>query len=119
MEKITTQSIDKKEKEIKHYIGIDTNNYVIRGYTTQHMIPLESDICINENGGEILSLNGCENPSIVNENGSHNYKYVNNEVRGTSIEEQNAELKDIRLQSRGNRGQIKNVYEKLSSFLKR
>ena len=50
--------------ENKHYIRLDENNYVIKGFSDAFEEPLPTDICINENGGRHFELFGEINPNL-------------------------------------------------------
>lgn len=61
-------------EEYKHYIRLDSNNFIIKGFSNAFEQPLETDICINQNGGRHFELNGQINPSLFN-NGMPIYKW--------------------------------------------
>lgn len=71
----------------KHYIRIDEKNRIIEGFSDAFENPLETDICINENGGRQFELCGCINPNLVNEYWCHLFIYENGEVREATREE--------------------------------
>lgn len=58
----------------KHYIRLNENDEIIKGFTTDFEEPLETDICINENGGRHFELLGEINPRLTN------YDFVNDVV---------------------------------------
>lgn len=65
----------------KHYIRLNENNLIIKGFSDDFEQPLDTDICINENGGRHFAFvlsDGSEgeiNPSLINEFGSYIYKF--------------------------------------------
>lgn len=77
-----------------HYIRIDENNRVIRGFSDAFETPdpLKNDICITEEGGRQFELFGVINPPLTSINKTHLYKYVDGEVIETTQAEQDAEL---------------------------
>jgi hypothetical protein len=88
------------KKIIKYYIGTQVINniaYVVCGYSTAYgMQPLDSHICINDDAtDEAFTLLGVKNPSIVNEDGTHNYKWDGSEVIETTAGERVAELASL------------------------
>ena len=58
----------------KHYIRKDENKIIIKVFSDAFEKPLETDICINENGGRHYHLD------IFDENIKHNYKYVSSKI---------------------------------------
>ena len=76
----------------KHYIRLDANNCIIKGFSTDFEEPQETDICINEDGGRHFELNGEVNPTLVEMSGCHLYRYNDGEVIETTEEERAAEL---------------------------
>lgn len=80
----------------KHYIRLDVNNYIIKGFSDAFEQPEESDTCINQEGGRHFELLGQNNPTLVNIQGVHLYKYVNGTVSKTTAEEQAMELETIK-----------------------
>lgn len=66
----------------KHYIRLDANNIIVMRYSSAFVEqPLETDICINENGGRHY------NDPVSNERGQHIYKWVDGaEVPRTQTE---------------------------------
>lgn len=71
----------------KHYIRLDEHNRIIKGFSDAFEEPLETDICINENGGRHFELGGCVNPNLVNEYWCHLYIYEDGEVREATRKE--------------------------------
>lgn len=76
----------------KHYIRLDESNRIIKGFSDAFEEPLETDICINENGGRHFELGGCINPALFNEHWCHIYKYEDGEIREATKEELDEEL---------------------------
>lgn len=64
----------------KHYIRLDENNNIIRGFSNVFEEPQEGDICINEQGGRHFELNGVINPRLINESGIFLFRYENGKV---------------------------------------
>lgn len=77
----------------KHYIRIDGNENITHGFSDAFEQPLDSDICINEQGGYQFRLeaNGPENPQLRNEHGVCFYKYLGEQVVAKSSEDIAAE----------------------------
>ena len=59
----------------KHYIRVN-GDIVIYGFSSEFELPLDTDICINENGGRQFELLGEVNPQLVNDNGTHRFRCV-------------------------------------------
>lgn len=76
----------------KHYIRLDNYERVIYGFSDSFEQPLETDICICEKGGRHFELNGFSNPSLINMDMTHKYKYISGGVVETTEEERQAEL---------------------------
>lgn len=66
--------------ENKHYIRLDLDGYVIHAYSDAFESFIDGDICIEENGGRQLIINGIMNPPILSFAGTPIYKYENNEI---------------------------------------
>lgn len=62
----------------KHYIRLDENMNIIKGFSDAFESPLGKDICINENGQRHFEMFGEVNPSLINGNGIYIYKYIDN-----------------------------------------
>lgn len=75
----------------KHYIRIDDNNHIIKGFSDAFEEPVEFDICINEEGGRQFELLEEINPPLHAKNRTHRYKYEEGAVRKTTSEEQDNE----------------------------
>lgn len=72
----------------KHYIRLDTNNYITKGFSDAFEEPLQADICINEEGGRQFELLEEINPPLFAPNRTHRYKYEDGAGRETTPEEQ-------------------------------
>lgn len=59
----------------KHYIRLNSDNMIIKGFSTAFEKPLETDICINEKGGRHFEIDGVINPPLFDEKGCHLYRY--------------------------------------------
>ena len=71
----------------KHYIRLDANNNITKGFSDAFEIAQQDDICICEDGGRHLELNGVINPALRDEDGCPNYKYINSEILELTNEE--------------------------------
>ena len=60
---------------IKHYIRVD-GEIIIDGFSDIFRKPLDTDICINKNGGRQFELLGEINPNMINEDGTHKFRYA-------------------------------------------
>lgn len=58
----------------KHYIRHDSNGFVIKGFSDAFEQPLETDICICEDGGRHFEYNGEVNPYLFCDDGCPKYK---------------------------------------------
>jgi hypothetical protein len=76
----------------KHYIRLDANNCITKGFTDAFENPIETDICISEEGGRHFELNGVTNPPLTDMQGVHFYKYINENVVETTEAERQAEF---------------------------
>ena len=76
----------------KHYIRLDSENRIIKGFSDAFETALSTDICINEQGGRHFELNGVINPPLTNENGVYLYKYANGAVSERTSEEIQADI---------------------------
>ncbi|BCK01707.1 hypothetical protein [Anaerocolumna chitinilytica] len=76
----------------KHYIRLDTNNCIIKGFSDAFEQPEENDNCINQEGGRHFELLGQVNPSLISLSGVHLYKYSNGVIVETTEAERAAEL---------------------------
>lgn len=76
----------------KHYIRIDANNCIIKGFSDAFEQPEVNDICINQEGDRHFELLGQVNPSLTTISGIHLYKYTDGAVTETTESERAAEL---------------------------
>lgn len=61
----------------KHYVRLKENtDIIIHGFSDSFEKPLDTDTCINENGGRQFELLGKSNPILVNSDGVHLYRLV-------------------------------------------
>lgn len=81
-----------EEFKTKHYIRVDANNRIIKGFSTAFEQPLETDICINEDGGRHFEMLGIVNPPLMNMQGIYLYKYENGEAIERTAEEMQADI---------------------------
>lgn len=58
----------------RHYIRV-LNGIITKGFSDAFEEPIETDICINENGGRHFEVDGVINPPLVNEEELHIYRY--------------------------------------------
>lgn len=70
----------------KHYIRVDDQNRIIKGFSDAFEEPLETDICVNEDGGRHFKLNNAVNPPLTDVEGIYLYKYDNGIVERTPME---------------------------------
>ena len=71
--------------ENKHYIRLENTN-ITKGFSDAFETPLETDICVNEEGGRHFELFGVINPSLVNYKGIYLYKYNEDVIKKTDEE---------------------------------
>lgn len=87
------------ETYYKHYIRIDNNNRVVGGFSDAfpsiYCEILETDICINEQGGRKFELFGVPNPPLTDEHGVYIYKYVDSVVLERTAAEIQADIAKI------------------------
>ena len=74
----------------KHYVRVDEEDKIVHGFSSDFEKPLDTDICINENGGRQFELLGVMNPILVRLNGVHLYRLVT-----TITEEQVPIVEDV------------------------
>ena len=81
----------------KHYIRVDTQNRVTFGYSDyfDYNVVLDTDICINEQGGMQFELFGVINPDITEEHGVYIFKYLNAVLSKRTAEEIQADIDAI------------------------
>lgn len=59
----------------KHYVRVQENtDIIVHGFSDDFETPLDTDICINDNGERQFSLLGEINPPLVNSEGAHLYR---------------------------------------------
>jgi hypothetical protein len=75
----------------KHYIRLDNQNRIIKGFSDEFEQPLIADVCINEDGGRQFELNDIVNPSFINEKGIYIYKYDTGQVIERTVDEIHAD----------------------------
>lgn len=73
----------------KHYIAIDKDNYVLRGFSTAFVRPTESDICINKKASRHFELFGMVNPPMRRHDRCPLYKWNGTQVVKVSKSELN------------------------------
>lgn len=76
----------------KHYIRLDEQNRVVKGFSTAFEEPLETDICVCEDGGRHFELFGVINLPLINKDGICLYKYENGAVLKRAAEEIQADV---------------------------
>ncbi|MGN6715519.1 hypothetical protein [Anaerocolumna jejuensis] len=59
----------------KHYIRLDANSCIIKGFSDAFEQPEDGDICINQEGGRHFELLGQVNPNLYDGYGCPIYKY--------------------------------------------
>ena len=64
----------------KHYIQLDDQNRIVKGFSNAFEQPEVTDICINEQGGRHFELNGHINPPLFNNQGVPLYKWDGTQV---------------------------------------
>lgn len=78
----------------KHYIKLNANNCIIKGFSDAFEQPEDGDICINQEGRRHFELLGQVNPSLFDGYGCPEYKYDLNtkELSETNNEEKQSYL---------------------------
>lgn len=79
----------------KYYIRLDENNNTVKGFSDDFEKPMDTDICIKENGGRQFELNGVINPPLINSQGIYLFKYINNEVIAKTNDEIQQEINNL------------------------
>ena len=82
----------------KHYIRVDLEGRIIKGYSDYaefNNVVLDTDICINENGGTQFEMLGLVNPNLMNEQFVYIYKYVDEVVMNRTEEEIQADIDNL------------------------
>lgn len=88
----------------KHYIRLDVNKCIVKGFSDAFEQPEDGDICINQEGNRHFELLGQVNPNLFDGYGCPEYKYdPNTKV----LSETNNEEKQSYLQSRITLNQVK------------
>lgn len=75
----------------KHYVTINENGVILRGFSDDFEQPNVGDVCICEDGGRHFELNGVINPSMTDYNGVPLYKMVGGKVTARAQEELDAD----------------------------
>ncbi|GAU79497.1 hypothetical protein [Fusibacter sp. 3D3] len=75
-----------------HYIRLNEQSHIIKGFSDAFEIPLETDICICKEGVRHFELNGVVNLSLFDFNNVPKYKYVEGEILETTEEERQVYL---------------------------
>ena len=70
-----------------HYVVVNDNGVVLRGFSTDFEQPNDGDVCINEDGGRHFEINGVINPLMTNDDGVLIYKIVNGNAVARTLEE--------------------------------
>jgi len=78
----------------KHYIRIDANRSIVKGFSDAFEQAQEGDICINDQGGYQFRLfpGGPENPALYNEHGVPLYQWDGSAVIARSPQELEADM---------------------------
>ncbi len=72
----------------KHYIRLDVNNCIMKGFSDAFEQSEEGDICINQEGGRHFELLGQVNPPLFNMKGQPIFVYEKEVIRELTAEEQ-------------------------------
>ena len=78
----------------KHYIRLDENGNIVKGFSDAFEQPKGDDIAINEQGGRHFRLpfESRVNPPLLTDEGIPLYKYENGEVKERTAEEIQADI---------------------------
>lgn len=81
----------------KHYISIDDRFLIVDGFSTAFRDPVETDICINDQGTYQFRLfaDGPQNPSLVDNDGIPLYAYINEKIVERTDEEIEHDRKNL------------------------
>ncbi|MGE4213656.1 MAG: hypothetical protein AB7E42_02610 [Anaerotignaceae bacterium] len=79
----------------KHYVRLDTDGRIIKGFSDAFEQPIEGDICINEQGGRHFEMFGVVNPPLMNMQGIYIYKYIDEVVMERTPEEIQADISNL------------------------
>ena len=71
----------------KHYIRVNAEGMIIKGFSDAFEQPIEGDILINEKGGRHFEINGETNPSLFDNNMCHIFRFENNTIRKSTEDE--------------------------------
>ena len=71
----------------KHYVTINENSVILRGFSGDFEQPSANDVCICENGGRHFELNGTINPRMRDDSGVPLYNLID----GVVVERSEAE----------------------------
>jgi hypothetical protein len=72
---------------IKHYIRVDAQGSIVKGFSDAFEQPIEGDICICDNGGRQFEMDYEVNPPLFNADGKPLYKYENELIVKCTIDE--------------------------------
>jgi len=64
----------------KHYIRVDTEGRIIKGFSNAFEQPVDGDICIDEQGGMHFKMLGIVNPNLENVKHIYIYKYTDDYI---------------------------------------
>lgn len=78
----------------KHYITLDENFNVINGFSDAFCQPSQSDICVNNLGGRHFTIDGIENPLLVDKQ-VYLYKFIDLKIVKKTDEDIVMEVKNI------------------------
>jgi len=104
------------DNQTKHYIRVNENKHIVRGFSTAFEQPLETDICINEEGGRHFELLGEINPTLKDGNRIFKYRFDNIPILRTAEEKQ---LELLLIQSEQSKNDIYNELKILDKDLQR
>ena len=79
----------------KHYITLNANGVVLRGFSTDFELPSENDVCIREDGERHFELNGVVNPPMTDYHGVPLYKLIDGVVVERTAEERQMEISPV------------------------
>lgn len=79
----------------KHYIEVEENNNITKGFSDVFQLPNENSILINL-GRRQFELLGEINPNLQNRQGIYLYKYIHNEVIKKTQEEIDLEVSELK-----------------------
>ena len=79
----------------KHYIRLDTENRIIKGFSDAFEQPIDGDICINEQGDMHFKMLGFINPNLENEQNIYIYKYASGSISERTADEIQADINAI------------------------